>query len=103
MTGILINIYAKKSKDNLTDFVISLFQLVGANKNQKRLSCSDILLISADHIQSMTSHQAQLEQEKKDLMVTRTKLFESFTKKLDGLPVAVKKKAVMVTFGFKKI
>jgi hypothetical protein len=38
----------------------------------------------------------RLEQEKKDLMVRRTKLFETFTKKLEGLPVAVKKKAVMV-------
>ena len=50
-----------------------------------------------ERIKSLTLQQSELEAEKKRLMIRRTKLFEEFTSKLQGLPVAVKKKAVMVS------
>ena len=52
---------------------------------------------AVDRIKSLTSQQSELEAAKKSLMIRRTKLFEEFTSKLQGLPVAVKKKAVMVS------
>jgi DNA-binding transcriptional regulator/RsmH inhibitor MraZ len=75
-------------------------QLIDGKGHRRRMSNVEVLNRASELMGHLTHTQTILEEEKKLLMIRRTKLFEEFTRKLEGLPVAVKKKAVLVTFIF---
>jgi hypothetical protein len=64
------------------------------------MSSVEVLAQALESITTLTTEQVTLEEEKKKLMIQRTKLFAEFTSKLQGLPVALKKKYVLVRFYF---
>ena len=88
-------VFDRRHHNDMRMLYFKLNQLLATNGLRKMFSCVQILQRAKDEIYRLQKLDEDFTKRRKALMMRRSSLFKSFTDKLDGMPTAEKKAAVL--------